>query len=612
MKSKKVERMERKVKKMASFAEITKLNSNSTKPNNNNNENADKNVLNTKRQSSEPNSAQKKPKLEGDDYLQLKKALKEHKKQVKLRPRFWLRDVGNFASLSVDLDNRIPLFMSDLQHLIMYSQIVQQSPYNPARWCQLDRPARLQSTCVLVVENISMYDFVSNESSFQYLSTKFKDKLEIINSNAYERDVIQDLLMVPLTGHQLNIYLGRYSTIKMAAKKSSEVFDIVQNIFHIERNKESTDFIEEDEKVEPPKSDKFPRTDLLMSGWQMVEENFPLPIIGLMERKYQGYVTSKDEYKMVTKNSPMFGIDCEMCKTTIGDLEVTRVSLVDEKHNVFYETFVKPHNRITDYLTRFSGITPQMMKGVTKRLSDVQEDLRKLLPPDAILVGQSLNSDLHALRMFHPYIIDTSIIYNLTGQRVRKSKLQHLAKQFLNEHIQESSSGHCSIEDSVASLKLVQHKLTQNIYYGDAVMSRTQSDFVSYQDMANSGYAKNLLRQIASFDKTAMVFSTKKTLDVYEQWTFKNPDKPHSNIKLVSGENDADVIDKMLSSMKSNNLNIGHIQCGDEDKAKSYSLLDETIRRICENAEFPSLHIVIFTGCKNPALSNGCAFLAVS
>ena len=40
-----------------------------------------------------------------------------------------------------------------------------------------------------------------------------------------------------------------------------------------------------------------------------------------------------------------------------------------------------------------------MLEDVTTRLEDVQNDLRKILPPDAILVGQSLNSDLSAMKM---------------------------------------------------------------------------------------------------------------------------------------------------------------------------------------------------------------------
>ena len=64
-----------------------------------------------------------------------------------------------------------------------------------------------------------------------------------------------------------------------------------------------------------------------------------------------------------------------------------------------YHTFVKPKLRIVDYLTKYSGITKELLLKVKKTAEDVQRDLQKLLPPDAILVGQSLNSDLNALKV---------------------------------------------------------------------------------------------------------------------------------------------------------------------------------------------------------------------
>ena len=79
--------------------------------------------------------------------------------------------------------------------------------------------------------------------------------------------------------------------------------------------------------------------------------------------------------------------------------ELTRVTIVNEKCETIYDSLVKPFDPIINYLTRYSGITKEMLNGVTTRLNDVQEALRNFLPPDAILCGQSLNGDLHALKV---------------------------------------------------------------------------------------------------------------------------------------------------------------------------------------------------------------------
>jgi hypothetical protein len=62
--------------------------------------------------------------------------------------------------------------------------------------------------------------------------------------------------------------------------------------------------------------------------------------------------------------------------------------------------------------------------------------------------------------MFHPYCIDSSVIFNVNGERKRKTKLKTLFEMFMGGKIQDGF-GHDSVEDAASALKLVQFKLTK-------------------------------------------------------------------------------------------------------------------------------------------------------
>jgi len=61
-----------------------------------------------------------------------------------------------------------------------------------------------------------------------------------------------------------------------------------------------------------------------------------------------------------------------------------------------------------------------------KSLDEVQNDLGKIFDDDSILAGHSFENDMKYLQIYYPYIIDTSIIYNVTETRLEKSSLQKL------------------------------------------------------------------------------------------------------------------------------------------------------------------------------------------
>ena len=119
---------------------------------------------------------------------------------------------------------------------------------------------------------------------------------------------------------------------------------------------------------------------LLIFGSVLNYEFIFLSILGPMSKRYAKYAFSQDEYKEVDENSPLYAVDCEMCLTNVGKLELTKVCVVDSDLNEIYQSLVKPRNRIVNYLTRFSGITEKILENVETRLEDVQQALKKLLP----------------------------------------------------------------------------------------------------------------------------------------------------------------------------------------------------------------------------------------
>lgn len=61
-----------------------------------------------------------------------------------------------------------------------------------------------------------------------------------------------------------------------------------------------------------------------------------------------------------------------------------------------------------------------------RSLEELHDDLSKLFDEDTILAGHSVENDLKYLQMYYPYIIDTSIIFNVSGARIEKASLQKL------------------------------------------------------------------------------------------------------------------------------------------------------------------------------------------
>ena len=113
-----------------------------------------------------------------------------------------------------------------------------------------------------------------------------------------------------------------------------------------------------------------------------------------------------------------------------------------------------------------------MLAPVTTTLADIQKKLVEILTPRSILIGHSLNSDLTALKVTHPYIIDTALIFPHPRGPPLKSALKYLAQKYLSREIQKGhgntgpGAGHDSIEDARTCLDLVKQKCEKGKEWG--------------------------------------------------------------------------------------------------------------------------------------------------
>jgi len=156
----------------------------------------------------------------------------------------------------------------------------------------------------------------------------------------------------------------------------------------------------------------------------------------------------------------VFSIDCEMVRTT-EKFELARLTLLEfsptiddpDRYIVVLDMLAKPKNQIKDYVTKYSGITPNMLENVSTSLEEIQASLLAIICEEDIIIGQSLENDLKALHLVHYNVVDTAVLFK--SDEGRKHSLKRLSAVLLKRQIQtNASSGHCSEEDAAAALLL--------------------------------------------------------------------------------------------------------------------------------------------------------------
>jgi len=551
-----------------------------------------------------------KPLLEGEEYENLRKRLRERKKALSCLPLFRMKSVGEDASISLTQSQRVPLFMSDIQHLITFCMVGDRAPYWPHRWSVMTKWNRLSNLVVLVMDGVGLDDYNSNTSALSWLTKNIPNLVEVVSPASYSSTVAEELALLPLTVNHKKKLIDQFGSLESALEKD-EAFKAFRSIFPV-KSEEKDKVAKIEKKNEEEMSKGCLKLKLLLSATQMVTENYPLPLQGSLADRFKHYKLTNNSYKEVSPESPLYSVDCEMCLTDEGS-ELTRICVVDATLAVVYHTLVKPRNKIRNYLTQYSGITEEMLEGVTTRLEDVQKALQDLLPNDAILVGQSLNSDLFALQMMHPYVIDTSVCFNITGDRRRKTKLSVLAHLFLNRKIQNQGKlGHNPIEDAQAAMNLVILKLDKGLEFGDVVLGGAvpRMDEQGVYTVPKSKMSKHenlmtsLTKTLGEQQKSVGLLCDKISGEYYAEFTNFKSDLKLLKVDLSSKE----AVEESTSSALEHNLTICHVSLGDLDQEEKIKKVKKFSKKLFD---FTSVNGMFLTVLGGDAKQNAVAGIVI-
>ena len=197
--------------------------------------------------------------------------------------------------------------------------------------------------------------------------------------------------------------------------------------------------------------------------------------------------------------------DCEMCYTVRGMelVRLTATSWPDGKE--LLDVLVRPVGEILDLNSRYSGVWPEdivnakphdpdapigsstdgkdVETGNTAASSHRQQKRRlpiasspaaargllfSLLSPDTPLLGHGLENDLNSVRMVHPTVVDTVLLYPHRRGLPMRYGLKMLMELHLNRRIQVDTDengkevlGHDSAEDARAAGDLVRLKVSE-------------------------------------------------------------------------------------------------------------------------------------------------------
>ncbi|CCH44976.1 RNA exonuclease 3 [Wickerhamomyces ciferrii] len=187
---------------------------------------------------------------------------------------------------------------------------------------------------------------------------------------------------------------------------------------------------------------------------------------------FNGWIkTLPSERSRKSERRKIFAIDCETVLCDGNVIQLGQVSIINWQNEEILTVYVKPDLKVKNYNTKITGLTKDLLFNNPDAWSfkQVQNFILETIKTRDIIVGHAIHNDLNYLKLVHPRIIDTQILYpnfinsskSFFGSR---PSLKNLSKKYLLKDIQIGP--HDPMIDAKSTLDLVKvlnytHKLRQ-------------------------------------------------------------------------------------------------------------------------------------------------------
>lgn len=419
-----------------------------------------------------------------------------------------------------------PLTIKDIRDLVIYC--FNKTEKNKPAWCKVENRMNLEKIVVLQIPGAQPKDLSYNGQSLNSFDELLNDKDKIMftkESFFEEENTLTLSSKAPGNGSFVFSAFSAFTNVPLPKQKQHAIINKL--------------------------SKKKPRiNDLLLKVEDMIELQYPLhPDIFFSDNNLKekvelinsSLVDADGWVETVNGKSgiyiqQVYALDCEMCLTEKGH-ELTRLCLINFDGIVVYDVLVKPENPIIDYLTKYSGITEEMMTKAHYTLPMVQKMLLQQFDSRDIIIGHSLQSDFKALKMRHPRVIDTAVIYEHVKGPPFKPALKNLSSIYLGKEIQNNDAvGHDPCIDAKTCLELVKLKLAKGLQIGLNLNSET-----IFKNLEESSNVKSLV-----FNK----FAPDEAITNLNE---------NSNMKVVSFDDDEDIVNKIIKNLDTCSLFVGKL-----------------------------------------------------